>query len=182
MPSKQTIKLLAAETDNDVDDADVRDNIVDFGAYEEYIVFPSYDAAERYAKQYLIEMVDENPENINPNMLSYYLTMRPGDIRHFASDSAQYIYDDNDDGDIDSDTLDEMYEEEHDRIEKQLRDDPIGYFEDMGISAADAAKKGWLVIDTDALVRDALINDGVQGIIGAEDVIELDNGAEAYKR
>ena len=175
--SQKTLKLLAAETGNDPEDADVSGNQVDFGGSDHFMVFPSYDAAERYAKQYLIELVEESPEYINSDMLNYYLTMRPGDVRAFASDAADHAYEN---AEYNEEDATEAYEDEYDRVEAALKDDPIGYFDDMGYSPANAYSQGWLVLDTDALVRDALINDGVQGIIGASDLIELENGAEAY--
>ena len=121
--SQKTLKLLAAETGNDAEDADVSGNQVDFGGSDHFMVFPSYDAAERYAKQYLIELVEESPADINSDMMSYYLTMRPGDVRAFASDAADLAYEN---AEYNEEDATEAYEDEYDRVEAALKDDPIG--------------------------------------------------------
>ena len=176
---QKTIKLLAAETGNDVDDAEVgyEDNIIEFYG-EEYIVFPSYDAAERYAVNYVKDMLEDDPSMFNQNWLRHY--MKANDIHDFASDAGNAAYED---AEYSGEDPDEAYEEAYERVKSEMENDPISYFADFGVSVTDAYERGWLSIDTPKAAQGAVNTDGVAHFLGRYDgnVIELDNGAEAYR-
>ena len=175
--SQKTLKLLAAETGNDVDDADVSGNRVDFG-YEEYIVFPSYNAAEQYAVSYVKEMLEDDPSMFSQNWLMHY--MKADDISAFAEDAGNAAHED---AEYSGEDPDEAYEEAYERVESELKRDPISYFADFGMSVTDAYEKGWLSIDVRKAAQEAVDTDGVEHFLARYDgnEIDLENGAYAYR-
>jgi len=177
--SQKTVKLLAAETGNDAEDAEVgyADNIIEF-YQKEYLVFPSYNAAERYAVNYVKEMLEDDPSMFNQDWLQYY--MKANDTHAFASDAGDSAYED---AEYSGEDPDEAYEEAYNRVESELKRDPVSYFADFGISVTDAYEKGWLSIDTRKAAQGAVDTDGIEHFLASYDgnEINLANDAQAYR-
>lgn len=176
---QKTINLLAAETGNDAEDAEVGypDNIIEFYR-KEYMVFPSYNAAERYAVNYVKDMLEDDPGMFSQDWLTGY--MKANDIHAFASDAGDAAYED---AEYSGEDPDEAYEEAYNRVESELKNDPVSYFADFGMSVTDAYEKGFLGIDVRKAAQDAVDTDGVEHFLARYDgnEIDLENGAYAYR-
>lgn len=191
MASQKTIALLADYIGADVEDADVSNNMVDFG-WAEFLVFPSYDAAERYAKQYLKDSMEMDPEAYG-EFLKDYTMMRPLDIQLVAQDMSNHVYDYDDDEALEYAGMDEdddadearekLYDQSVDDIEKQLNEDAAGYLEELGYTVKAAVDKGLLVFDEERAANDLIRYDGLGHTLASYDheEIELDGGAHAYR-
>jgi len=92
---QKTINLLAAETGNDAEDAEIgyQDNIIEFYG-EEYVVFPSYNAAEDAAIRVEKESIESNPETwLGLSWVEDYIKVSDTDARVIGNDMADSYVD-----------------------------------------------------------------------------------------
>lgn len=105
---------LAAEMSLDIDllEWKRRGNYIEIegDGREEYMVFQDDDDAEKYAIEYVEEMIDDDPTMFNASFIGQYLYVSPMDIRMISSEEADN-YIENLDYDIEREDYDQLMNE-----------------------------------------------------------------------
>jgi len=196
---KELEKELNVETEMTIDDEDSEIRLEGDGAGDngesEWRVFVDNDAARRAAIEYVTEMIDDEPGNFSPDFLKQHYYITPTDRRLIAQEDADSYWDDQDEEEVEeeadrrgieyddaADALEKVKEEVAEEKEKQMEDDPLGFFEEIYGDDISQYPKNLLQIDTKEAAEDAVSQDGVAHFLDNYDneSVDLPSGAEAY--
>lgn len=194
--------LRFAHYDNDSDD-----HFSAVSQNADYTVFKDEQSATDHATNYVLDMLENEPETFTQNWLQQFVYVTDTDRRIIAGEEAEYILDGRSDeeiiemadmdideyNDAESDTDKEVIVDSAREIVRQREydkwyeglSDPIDFLvNEQGLySEEDAFKCNFISINTREASEDAVSTDGVAHFLSSYDgrEIELDNGVVAYR-
>jgi len=160
---------------------------------EEFFLFKNEERAEEYARAYVREMLEDEPETFNKNFLREFIYISDTDKRLIAQDESDNYVEDMEDEDVLEETgfedkyddaktesqkekvlesaRDELSGRKRDEIYGELKDDPLNYFTfETGIySEEELLKQPFIQIDVDEASKEAINIDGWEHFIGTYD-------------
>lgn len=199
--TRKALKELADNQDLDIDELEITDenpNHFEAEGDGDWIIFKTYENAETFAINNVIDDMKSEPEMFNQDFLINYLEIGDTNARLISNDDADAYYGDMDDDEIIEqadteglnykdvdDARDQLISEKSDEVEQQLRQNLLGYFEDIYGKGEEATKAAYELgyLDTEAAAQDAVNTDGVEHYLARYDgeEVRLPGGYCAYR-